>query len=48
MVDSGPADSSFWLASVFPTTRAHFIMQGIDQATSAIRRSMTQKYRMEF
>ncbi len=27
---------------------AHFIMQGIDQATSAIRRSMTQKYKMEF
>ena len=27
---------------------AHFIMQGIDQATSAIRRSMTQKYKIEF
>ena len=27
---------------------AHFIMQGIDQATSAIRRTMTQKYKMEF
>jgi hypothetical protein len=27
---------------------AHFIMQGVDQATSAIRRSMTQKYKMEF
>jgi hypothetical protein len=27
---------------------AHFIMQGIDQATSAVRRTMTQKYKMEF
>lgn len=27
---------------------AHFIMQGIDQATSAIRRGMTQKYKVEF
>jgi hypothetical protein len=27
---------------------AHFIMQGIEQATSAIRRSMTQKYKIEF
>ena len=29
-------------------TNAHFIMQGIDQATSAVRRTMTQKYKMEF
>ncbi len=27
---------------------AHFIMQGIDQATSAVRRTMTKKYKMEF
>jgi len=27
---------------------AHFIMQGVEQATSAIRRTMTQKYKMEF
>jgi hypothetical protein len=27
---------------------AHFIMQGVEQATSAVRRTMTQKYKMEF
>ncbi len=27
---------------------AHFIMQGIEEATSAVRRTMTQKYKMEF
>jgi hypothetical protein len=27
---------------------AHFIMQGIDQATSAIRRTMTQRYKTQF
>nr|MCU0978730.1 hypothetical protein [Pirellulaceae bacterium] len=27
---------------------AHFIMQGLDQATSAVRRTMTQRYKIEF
>ncbi len=27
---------------------AHFIMQGIEQASSAVRRRMTQKYKLEF
>jgi hypothetical protein len=27
---------------------AHFIMQGLEQATSAVRRTMTQRYKIEF